>query len=489
MSSNTSPQQSVHLQASYAQQSTPVTSTPSSHLTSSASNTFPDSAQSYSSDAVKTEESDQSPDAPTTSSKGKNGATGPADGKAKRHVCQICQRGFTTGGHLQRHQRIHTGVKAFKCPFPGCETRTSRQDNLQQHYRTHLSPTLRRGSGSAARAAVAAAMEAAGLKSTSSRGPRKSKGSNGGTPSSSASANTGHMPSPYQTPTSQGGPGPYGQYMYDPNQFGGYPVHALPPPGMSMAHNQSATSSRVPSPVNGHSSGHSSVGSMPSAHHQQPYFSQPFQQPYPYGGHMQQQPYRYGGPAGMPPAYGGPHPHHGLYSPGMAADHPQQHMYSPMQTGFPTHSRESSYGVLTPGFGGGNPMANGYPPRTQTSTPLSQNHEDPRLSGGSDDRIYGRRPPSPGRRRTPPHDMLAQGVVDPSNMSAGRQQMQQGMQPSYAYQPHHISYAYGGPQGHQMGMPPSRGQTMGHRASISSLSEDGSGDGGSDGSGVKTQLE
>jgi uncharacterized Zn-finger protein len=69
-----------------------------------------------------------------TPSKGKNGATGPADGKTKPHICQICKRGFTTGGHLQRHQRIHTGVKAFMCPFPGCETRTSRQDNLQQQY-------------------------------------------------------------------------------------------------------------------------------------------------------------------------------------------------------------------------------------------------------------------------------------------------------------------------------------------------------------------
>lgn len=64
--------------------------------------------------------------------KGKNGATGAAEGKAKPHVCPQCHRGFTTGGHLQRHQRIHTGVKAYKCPFPGCETRTSRQDNLQQ---------------------------------------------------------------------------------------------------------------------------------------------------------------------------------------------------------------------------------------------------------------------------------------------------------------------------------------------------------------------
>ena len=54
------------------------------------------------------------------------------DPKSKPHICTVCNRAFTTGGHLQRHQRIHTGVKAFKCPFPGCETRTSRQDNLQQ---------------------------------------------------------------------------------------------------------------------------------------------------------------------------------------------------------------------------------------------------------------------------------------------------------------------------------------------------------------------
>jgi uncharacterized Zn-finger protein len=74
----------------------------------------------------------QSQPAEASSSKAKNGHTGPAEGKAKPHLCTACNRAFTTGGHLQRHQRIHTGVKAFKCPFPGCETRTSRQDNLQQ---------------------------------------------------------------------------------------------------------------------------------------------------------------------------------------------------------------------------------------------------------------------------------------------------------------------------------------------------------------------
>ena len=50
----------------------------------------------------------------------------------KKYSCSTCGRGFTTCGHLARHTRIHTGERNHKCPFPGCETRCSRQDNLQQ---------------------------------------------------------------------------------------------------------------------------------------------------------------------------------------------------------------------------------------------------------------------------------------------------------------------------------------------------------------------
>ncbi|KAI0089346.1 hypothetical protein BDY19DRAFT_890184 [Irpex rosettiformis] len=50
----------------------------------------------------------------------------------KKYACHICDRGFTTSGHLARHARVHTGERNHKCPFPGCETRCSRQDNLQQ---------------------------------------------------------------------------------------------------------------------------------------------------------------------------------------------------------------------------------------------------------------------------------------------------------------------------------------------------------------------
>ncbi|KAJ6528223.1 hypothetical protein DFH09DRAFT_1045554 [Mycena vulgaris] len=66
---------------------------------------------------------------------------------SKPHICAVCKRGFSTTGHLARHTRVHTGERNHKCPFPGCETRCSRQDNLQQHYRIHLSPGSRRKSG------------------------------------------------------------------------------------------------------------------------------------------------------------------------------------------------------------------------------------------------------------------------------------------------------------------------------------------------------
>ncbi|KAJ3039801.1 transcriptional repressor [Rhizophlyctis rosea] len=56
----------------------------------------------------------------------------------KRHYCDECEKSFTTSGHLARHKRIHSGIKPFDCPLPECDSRFSRQDNMMQHYRTHV---------------------------------------------------------------------------------------------------------------------------------------------------------------------------------------------------------------------------------------------------------------------------------------------------------------------------------------------------------------
>ncbi|KAK7448151.1 transcriptional repressor [Stygiomarasmius scandens] len=68
-----------------------------------------------------------------------------------KNVCPTCNRAFITSGHLARHSRVHTGEKSHKCPFPGCEKRCSRQDNLQQHYQIHLSPGSHRTSSRTSR--------------------------------------------------------------------------------------------------------------------------------------------------------------------------------------------------------------------------------------------------------------------------------------------------------------------------------------------------
>jgi len=289
---------------------------------------------------------------------------------------------------------------------------------------------MRRGSGSAARAAVNAAMEAAGLKSAT-RAPRKSKGSNGNT-SSSNSAPASHVPSPYATPTSQAppsAPSTFPPYMYEQSQNGyNYP--------MPVPQTASANSSRVASPANGHSA----MTAVPNNH--QPYFPQHFPNMY-YGG-MHPQQYRYNGALPSPYSAGPPH---GMYSPGMNPEH--GHMYPPLNV---TQPRENYM------MNGAYPSMNGYPPRTQTSTPMSQTHEEAYRNHG---------PASPRRRSSPPDIMT--GIVDPSTMSRPAQ-----------------PYAYQQPQGYNYNSPHSAALPN-HRTAgrnVSASASEGSAN-GSEGSGKR----
>ncbi|KAJ7280175.1 hypothetical protein C8J57DRAFT_1124749, partial [Mycena rebaudengoi] len=62
----------------------------------------------------------------------------PASARRRPYACPQCNKTFTVTGHLKRHMGTHTGEKKHPCPFPGCDVRCSRKDNLQQHYRRHL---------------------------------------------------------------------------------------------------------------------------------------------------------------------------------------------------------------------------------------------------------------------------------------------------------------------------------------------------------------
>lgn len=51
-----------------------------------------------------------------------------ADG---RHQCRLCGRMFTERNNLQRHLRIHTGFKPYRCPL--CPYESNRNGNLVRH--------------------------------------------------------------------------------------------------------------------------------------------------------------------------------------------------------------------------------------------------------------------------------------------------------------------------------------------------------------------
>ncbi|CAL1699875.1 unnamed protein product [Somion occarium] len=108
------------------------------HVSGTQSPTSPDSHYAPTESRLTPHFDATPPQASSPSAVARNGS------KVKKFACQQCDRSFSTSGHLARHIRIHTGERNHKCPFPGCETRCSRQDNLQQHYRIHLSPGSRR---------------------------------------------------------------------------------------------------------------------------------------------------------------------------------------------------------------------------------------------------------------------------------------------------------------------------------------------------------
>ncbi|KAI0104799.1 hypothetical protein GGR51DRAFT_549326 [Nemania sp. FL0031] len=68
-------------------------------------------------------------------------------GKLRRHIsthsvykpftCNICKLGFSGQQALQQHERIHTGLKPFKCTVEGCTMAFKQKSALTMHSRVH----------------------------------------------------------------------------------------------------------------------------------------------------------------------------------------------------------------------------------------------------------------------------------------------------------------------------------------------------------------
>lgn len=53
----------------------------------------------------------------------------------KRFICPYCGKCFERAGHLERHKRIHTGERPYRCEL--CEKRFNQKCSLKEHLKIH----------------------------------------------------------------------------------------------------------------------------------------------------------------------------------------------------------------------------------------------------------------------------------------------------------------------------------------------------------------
>ena len=51
------------------------------------------------------------------------------------HICDVCNKEFSTNSRLQDHMNVHSGVEPFKCTI--CDRRFAKRSSLTQHHRYH----------------------------------------------------------------------------------------------------------------------------------------------------------------------------------------------------------------------------------------------------------------------------------------------------------------------------------------------------------------
>ncbi|TCD70293.1 transcriptional repressor [Steccherinum ochraceum] len=314
------------------------------------------SAQSYTSQAGS----------PYTTAPASN-ATQAANGK-KKHVCPTCDRPFTTSGHLARHARVHTGERNHKCPFPGCETRCSRQDNLQQHYRIHLSPGSRRRSASDTRKAMSNIL-GTGQKRRSRTGASSSSEAPDTPPALTQSlgeAATVLRQEPPETPP--------------PLEEARLPVFPMHPGGHSMSYFPTAPSQDDRST----SSGYNSANHSPTWEYRNQSYSYPGQDHLPTS---QSNGYDYSDPEQAP-------------SPSSSAGSQQSHPYAGIPTSFNTYPSTSGY-VRTEGAVSQQPLGMHSPLSFSSSRPALSHPSTAQPSPLSAHSSLSSQPPTPTYSASP----------------------------------------------------------------------------------------
>ncbi|PAV73663.1 hypothetical protein WR25_18834 [Diploscapter pachys] len=108
----------------------------SSSITPQSPHTSSIRSSSHSSQSPNTISSGDSPQSvPQRHADYKHHNTHPANLHEKRHLCEICGKGFPYLSILESHKRCHTGEKPFSCHF--CDKRFAQKATLQVHERTH----------------------------------------------------------------------------------------------------------------------------------------------------------------------------------------------------------------------------------------------------------------------------------------------------------------------------------------------------------------
>ncbi|KAB8336895.1 hypothetical protein FH972_021202 [Carpinus fangiana] len=139
----------------------------------------------------------------------------------KPHMCEKCSKQFSDSSSLARHRRIHSGKRPYKCPYPDCQKTFTRRTTLTRHQTSHTG-TLEE----------AAAVRAAALASHASH----------------ASVDSSDRPD-----HSESGSPPNEQQQQNPYQAGQAPpgFYTAPcVPGLGQGATSSAASSRSQSSVN-----------------------------------------------------------------------------------------------------------------------------------------------------------------------------------------------------------------------------------------------